>query len=83
MLEYKYIYILEKRGEKMEIKIKTEYIRLGQFLKFVDVISTGGEEKIFLMTHQVKVNGEREERRGRKLYPGDEVTIDQRTYRVT
>ncbi len=58
------------------IKIKTEYIKLGQLLKFADVISNGGQEKEFIANHKIKVNDVDENRRGRKLYPGDEVRID-------
>ncbi|MDT2044737.1 hypothetical protein CHN50_07395 [Priestia aryabhattai] len=60
---------------KTEIEISTEYIALGQFLKLADVIQTGGMVKWFLSEHEVYVNGELEERRGRKLYPGDQITI--------
>ncbi|MBK0010439.1 MULTISPECIES: S4 domain-containing protein YaaA [Priestia] len=60
---------------KTEIKISTEYITLGQFLKLADVIQTGGMVKWFLSEHEVYVNGELEERRGRKLYANDEVDI--------
>ncbi len=65
-----------------EIKIHTPYITLGQFLKFVDVISNGGQEKIFLLENKVYVNGELEQRRGRKLYPNDLVKIASLTYKV-
>ncbi|MFX0560961.1 S4 domain-containing protein YaaA [Tepidibacillus infernus] len=60
-----------------EVLIDTEYITLGQFLKMVDVIQSGGHAKIFLMEHQVKVNGEKETRRGRKLHPDDIISIEQ------
>lgn len=60
---------------KTEVKISTEYITLGQFLKLADVIQTGGMVKWFLSEHEVYVNGELEERRGRKLYANDEVDI--------
>ncbi|MEH7507799.1 S4 domain-containing protein YaaA [Priestia megaterium] len=60
---------------KTEVKISTEYITLGQFLKLADVIQTGGMVKWFLSEHEVYVNGELEERRGRKLYVNDEVDI--------
>ncbi len=66
----------------MEVKIKSEFIKLGQLLKYVDLISTGGEEKIFLASHPVLVNGEIDQRRGRKIYPGDIVVIDQQTYLI-
>jgi ribosome-associated protein len=59
-----------------EVSIRTEYIALGQFLKLADVIDTGGQAKAFLAEVPIRVNGESENRRGRKLYPGDEVSIE-------
>ncbi len=59
-----------------EVKITTEYIKLGQLLKLVHIISSGGEEKIFVLTHKIFVNGEAENRRGRKIYPNDTVEVD-------
>ena len=63
-------------------KITTEYITLQQFLKMNDIISSGGEAKFFLKENEVSVNGEREDRRGRKLYSGDEVSVNGRTVRI-
>ena len=60
-----------------EVRILTEYITLGQLLKMTNFISAGGEAKYFLMEADVLVNQEKENRRGRKLYPGDEVIIDE------
>lgn len=57
------------------IKITTEHITLGQFLKRADVIDSGGAAKHFLAEHEVYVNGEPEARRGRKLYDGDKVEL--------
>lgn len=57
------------------IFIKTEYIKLDQFLKLADCVSTGGSAKALLQEEMVKVNGELEERRGRKLYAGDKVQV--------
>ena len=53
---------------KKQVQITTEYINLGQFLKLTDHIFNGGEAKFFLMDESVLVNGEEENRRGRKLY---------------
>ncbi len=64
------------------VYIETGYIALGQFLKLVDLISTGGEAKPYLAEHEILVNGEKEDRRGRKLYPGDEVEIEGRLFRL-
>ncbi|MCP3032233.1 S4 domain-containing protein YaaA [Halobacillus sp. A1] len=57
------------------IEISTEYIPLGKFLKLSNVVESGGMVKIFLDEFEVYVNGEREQRRGRKLYLGDVVNI--------
>lgn len=58
-----------------EITLETEYVTLGQFLKFTDIISSGGHAKWFLQENEVLVNGELEDRRGRKLRNGDVVEI--------
>ncbi|MED0702872.1 S4 domain-containing protein YaaA [Aeribacillus composti] len=60
---------------KRMIQIKGEYITLGQFLKLANVIQTGGMAKWFLQEHEVLVNSEREQRRGRKLRDGDIVEV--------
>ncbi|WP_226582356.1 S4 domain-containing protein YaaA [Halobacillus litoralis] len=59
------------------IEISTEYIPLGQFLKLANVVESGGMVKIFLAEFEVLVNGELENRRGRKLYVGDTVEIEE------
>ena len=58
------------------IKIKGDFITLQQLLKLENVISSGGEIKYFLQENEVLVNNERETRRGRKLYPGDIVKVE-------
>ncbi|WP_442597281.1 S4 domain-containing protein YaaA [Neobacillus sp. D3-1R] len=58
-----------------QIKIETEYITLGQFLKLADVIQSGGMAKFFLQEYDVFINGEQDQRRGRKLRSGDNVKI--------
>jgi ribosome-associated protein len=63
-------------------KISTEFIRLEQFLKFTGMVSTGGEAKQIIRDGMVRVNGETETRRGRKLYPGDEVSLEGNTLKV-
>ncbi len=59
-------------------KLNSEYIKLDQFLKMANIISTGGEAKFYLIENEVLVNGMKENRRGRKLYPGDIVTVEGR-----
>lgn len=58
------------------ITISTPYIKLDQFLKLADCVPTGGMAKALLQDQAVKVNGENEDRRGRKLYAGDRVEVD-------
>ena len=64
------------------MKIDTPYIKLDSFLKAVNAVSSGGEAKIRITGGEVLVNGEVELRRGRKLYPGDRVTVGGKGYQV-
>ena len=59
-----------------KIKIDTDYITLGQFLKFSNVIESGSLAKSFLLEHKILVNNEKENRRGRKLKENDLIDID-------
>lgn len=54
-----------------EIRIKDDYIKLGQALKLAGLVSSGVEAKMLIQDGLVIVNGEVDERRGRKLYAGD------------
>ncbi|MBR0137208.1 MAG: RNA-binding S4 domain-containing protein [Erysipelotrichaceae bacterium] len=67
----------------MRVKITTEYIELQQLLKLTDWVSTGGEAKIAVKRLDITVNGVKEDRRGRKLYPGDKVVIESKEYEVS
>lgn len=58
------------------------FIKLDQFLKWQRIVQTGGEAKMLIRDGYVEVNGELELRRGRKLFPGDEVTVDDLVYTV-
>ena len=64
------------------VTITTEYITLGQILKLLNIISSGSEAKYFLSSHKVLVNDIEDERRGRKLYSGDVITIENEKYQV-
>lgn len=63
-----------------EIKIYTEYITLGQFLKLADIIQSGGEAKSYLMDAKVLINGELDARRGRKLRHNDIIEIENQKF---
>ncbi|WP_040226411.1 S4 domain-containing protein YaaA [Bhargavaea cecembensis] len=58
-----------------QLVIDSEFITLGQALKMTNAISSGGMAKWFLSEHPVYVNGEQEDRRGRKLRDGDVLNI--------
>jgi ribosome-associated protein len=62
------------------VAITGDYIALGQLLKKVDLISFGGDAKTYLNQHDVFVNGEKELRRGKKLYPTDTITINDQSF---
>lgn len=64
------------------IKITTEYITLGQFIKYVGIIDNGSMAKFYLSENAVFVNGEKEARRGRKLYKGDNIKAENKEYVV-
>lgn len=64
------------------VKLRDEYIKLGQALKAADMVSSGVEAKIVITEGQVTVNGEVDERRGRKLYAGDVVTYRGETFKI-
>ena len=66
----------------MTFGITTDYIKLDSFLKAVNVVGSGGEAKIIIAEGQVRVNGETETRRGRKLYPGDRVALGDHEFSV-
>lgn len=71
---------MNKKIEK--IRINTEYITLGQFLKFSDIIQSGAEAKSYLAQNNVEINGELENRRGRKLRPGDVIEVEKRQFEI-
>ena len=59
-----------------EIKIRDEYIKLGQALKLAGLVGSGVEAKMLIQDGMVTVNGEVDFRRGRKLYPGDVFELE-------
>lgn len=65
-----------------DLKITTEYITLQQLLKIENIISSGGEAKYFLSSNEVFVNGELENRRGRKLYPNDVIKVSGKEFKI-
>jgi ribosome-associated protein len=66
-----------------DVEVGAAGIRLGQLLKYVNAVETGGEVKDLLASGEVAVNGAVETRRGAQLSPGDVVTTPGATYRLT
>jgi len=64
----------------MEVCFETEYVKLQQFLKLANVVSQGSDAKILILQGGIKVNGESENRRGRKIYDGYTVEVDGKVY---
>ena len=58
-----------------QIKIKDEYIKLGQALKLAGMVGSGVEAKVMIQDGQVLVNGAVELQRGKKLYNGDVISF--------
>lgn len=63
-------------------KINKNYIELKAFLKLHNLVLSGGEVKYFLKENDLYVNNQKEERRGRKLYKGDIVRINDKEFVV-
>lgn len=64
------------------IKLRDEYIKLGQALKAANLVEDGVEAKLVIQNGLVKVNNEVNIRRGRKLYDGDVVSFDGQELRI-
>lgn len=64
------------------MEITTEFIKLDSFLKAVNAVGSGGEAKMLIADGMVQVNGSIEQRRGRKLRPGDRVEVAGRCFCV-
>ena len=64
------------------LHLRDEFIKLGQALKAAGLVESGVEAKEVIQEGLVKVNGEVETRRGRKLYPGDTVSYDGSDFQI-
>ena len=65
-----------------EIKLRDEFIKLGQALKAAGLVGSGVDAKLVIQDGLVKVNGETEVQRGKKFYDGDMVTFEGETIRI-
>ena len=65
-----------------EIRIEDDFIKLGQAMKKAGLADNGAEAKVVIQNGEVQVNGETDDRRGRKLYEGDCFTYQGITVRI-
>ncbi len=63
--------------ERIEISIKTDFIKLDSLLKYAGVVETGGIAKEMIQDGNVKFNGEVCTMRGKKVRVGDIITIEE------
>ncbi|MFA6309135.1 MAG: S4 domain-containing protein YaaA [Clostridia bacterium] len=64
------------------IKINTEYIKLDQLLKWAGEAGSGAEAKSMIEEGKITINGDLETRRGRKIRPGDVVSIKEKEFLI-
>lgn len=64
------------------VNIESEFIKLDSFLKFSGAVNQGSDAKFFIQNSEVKVNGEIENRRGKKLYDSDKIEFNGEVYIV-
>lgn len=64
------------------IKLRENHIKLGQALKAAGLVDSGVMAKLVIKDGQVRVNGEVEYQRGKKLYDGDVVSFENETIKI-
>ena len=74
---------MAEKNETITVSIHTDFIKLDSLLKFAGLCDTGGFAKELVQQGAVRVNGEVCTMRGKKIRPGDAVTVDKYTVRVT
>ena len=66
-----------------KVNIGSDYIKLDQFLKLADIVMSGGEAKLLIMSEEIKVNGEIATQRVKKLRDGDIVEYMNKEFQVS
>lgn len=66
----------------IELKLRDEYIKLGQALKAAGLVDTGADAKFLIQDGEVSVNGETEYQRGKKLHEGDVVSFEESVVKI-
>ncbi|MGN0601632.1 MAG: RNA-binding S4 domain-containing protein [Oscillospiraceae bacterium] len=63
--------------KQIKVKIKTDYIKLDSLLKYAGVVETGGIGKEIILEERIKYNGQLCTQRGKKVFKGDKIQIDE------
>ena len=63
--------------KEIKVKIKSDFIKMDSLLKYAGIVETGGIGKEIILEERIKVNGELCTMRGKKIFPGDRVQIDE------
>ena len=66
----------------MKIKIKGKFIKLGQLIKKLDIIDTGGQAKYFVKSHDIRINNEDGAKRNTKVWVNSTVWIDDQVFYI-
>lgn len=66
----------------MKVEIRDKYIKLGQFIKKINLVDTGGETKHFIKTHHILINDKKPLGRSTKIFCNDVVWIDDNPYKI-
>ena len=74
---------MEVKNNMETIKLREDYIKLGQALKAAGLVESGVDEKFAVQDGLVKVNGSVETQRGKKLYDGDIVEFENEKIIIT
>lgn len=73
---------MEISMKELKLRTEDEFIKLGQAMKAMNLVSSGVEAKIVIQNGEVMVNGETDTRRGKKLYDGDTFSYQGETVKV-
>ncbi len=66
----------------MKVKIKGKFIKLGQLIKKLNIIDTGGQAKYFVKSHEIRINNDENVKRNTKVWLNSTVWIDDQVFYI-
>ena len=66
----------------MKVKIRGKFIKLGQLIKKLNIIDTGGQAKYFIKSHEIRINNEEDVKRSTKVWLNSTVWIDDQVFYI-